>query len=458
MSARTAALTAVLPVLATGVLTATASPVSAAVATVRVGTGATAVVDSTGATWSATRGFTGGKRFAVSSATAIAGTEDDALYRTEHFGMSAFSQPVVNGTYTVTLRMAEIYWGAAGKRVFDVTAEGRAALTSVDVFAAVGKNAKYDRSFTTTVADGVLDVGFVHRTDVAKVSAISIAPGATTTATPTTSPTTTTTTTTTVAATRPGPTNTGVPAGTVLRPYHGNLTITTPGAVYDALDIHGFVTIKAPNVTIKRSRIRGGVATGNIGLVTNYTPTATGFVLEDSELAPAYPSVWLDGAKGANFTLRRVNSHGTVDNVKVHGPNVVVENSWLHDSRYFASDPNQGGKPTHNDGVQVLGGRNIRISGNTITGARNAALMVTQDYSATTDLHVTGNHLDGGACTVNLAHKKLTSMSGLVVRDNRFGRGSTYNCPFLKSSATSVTTGNNAYADNGAPVTVRVPV
>lgn len=446
--ARTAALTAVLPVLATGVLATTASPAAAA-ATVRVGTGPAQVIDGSGAIWSATRGFTGGKRFAVGSTTAIAGTTDDVLYRTEHFGMSKFSQPVVNGTYTVTLRMAEIYWGGAGKRVFDVTAEGSAALTSVDIFAAVGKNAKYDRSFTTTVKDGVLDVGFVHRRDVAKVSAISVAPSTTSTTTPTTLAATTTA--------RPGPTNTGVPAGTVLRPHYGNLTITTPGAVYDALDIHGFVTIKAPNVTIKRSRIRGGVATGNIGLVTNYTPTATGFLLEDSELAPAYPSVWLDGAKGANFTLRRVNSHGTVDNVKVHGPNVVVEQSWLHDSRYFASDPNQGGKPTHNDGVQVLGGHNIRISGNSITGARNAAIMVTQDFSATTDLHLTGNFLDGGACTVNLAHKKLTSMSGLILRDNSFGRGSTYNCPILKSSGTTVTAGNNTYVDNGAAVAIRVP-
>ena len=454
-SARTAALTAVLPVLTTGVLTATATPASAA-GTVRVGTGAAAVVDSTGASWSATRGFTGGKRFAVSSGTAIAGTSDDVLYRTEHYGMSAFSQPVASGTYTVTLRMAEIYWGASGRRIFDVTAENRPVLTGVDIFAAVGKNAAYDRSFTTTVVDGVLDIGFLHRRDLAKISAISVAP--TTTAPTTTAPTTTaaTTATTTTTTARPGPTNTGVPAGTVLRPHYGNLTITTPGATYDALDIHGFVTIKAPNVTIKRSRIRGGVATGNIGLVTNYSPTATGFVLEDSELVPAYPSVWLDGAKGANFTLRRVNSHGTVDNVKVHGPNVVVENSWLHDTRYFASDPNQGGGGTHNDGVQVLGGHNIRISNNSITGARNAAIMVTQDFSATTDLQANGNFLDGGACTVNLAHKKLTSMSGLTFRDNRFGRGSTYNCPFLKSSGTTVTTSNNVYADNGAAVAIRV--
>ncbi len=258
------------------------------------------------------------------------------------------------------------------------------------------------------------------------------------------------------AAVRPGRGTTGVPAGTVLRPYYGNLTITTPGAVYDRLDIHGFVTVKAPGARITRSIVRGGVATGNIGLVTNTTPSATGFVISDSELVPEHPSVWLDALKGSNYTALRVDAHGTVDTAKVYGDNVRIEASWLHDTRYYPSDPNQGGGPTHNDGVQVLGGRNIRILGNTITGARNAALMVTQDYSATTDLVFSGNFADDGWCSVNLNNKPLPRMGGITVTGNRFGGHDTFtNCAIIATHATALTATGNVWDATGRPVVIR---
>ena len=45
---------------------------------------------------------------------------------------------------------------------------------------------------------------------------------------------------------QPGPGNTGVPAGTALTVMNGDLTITTAGATYSGLDIHGFVKVEAP--------------------------------------------------------------------------------------------------------------------------------------------------------------------------------------------------------------------
>src|SRR5215510_6849097 len=53
----------------------------------------------------------------------------------------------------------------------------------------------------------------------------------------------------------PDATNTGVPAGTVLTPYNGNLVVNTPGAVISGLDIRGTVTINAPNVTLVNCKI-----------------------------------------------------------------------------------------------------------------------------------------------------------------------------------------------------------
>lgn len=257
----------------------------------------------------------------------------------------------------------------------------------------------------------------------------------------------------------PGPTTTGVPAGTQLRPHHGDLVITTPGARVDAVDVFGFVVVKAPDVTITRSRVRGGVATGNRGLITNTTPTATNLVVEDTTLVPDHPSVWLDGIKGANFTARRVDVSGTVDAVKVHGDKVRVLDSWLHDTRYYPSDPNQGGGPTHNDAVQVLGGTDVVIRGSSISGASNGAVQVTQDYAATRGLVIEGNWFAGGTCSVKLAHKgKVAWLDTVVVRGNRFRAGSTTitDCPLLATASTTLVHSGNVYTGTSTPIRVRI--
>ncbi|CAA9341127.1 MAG: CBM57 [uncultured Frankineae bacterium] len=436
---------------ATGTL-AGAAPAHAEGETVRLTTAGDDLRDSQGRLWSSTGGFTGGTR--SRTAAAISGTRDDVLYRHERYGMSSFSRRVANGTYRVTLKMAEIYWTDDERRSFSVAAEGKKVLRDLDLFALVGKNAAHDRTFSVAVTDGRLDLRFTAKANMPSVSALSLTRtgDATAGAAPEQSsqdpspP---------AAGGRPGPDNTGVPAGTELRRHDGDLTITTPGAVYDRLDIRGFVIVKAPDVTIRRSVIRGGVARFSRGLVTNTTSTATDLVVEDSDIYPAHPSVWLDGVKGANFTLRRVDVRGTVDNVKVHGNNVVIEDSWLHDSKHYSSDPHQGGRPSHNDGVQVLGGRNLRIRDNTITGARNAALQVTQDFSATTDLRFTGNYVDGGGCSVNLAHKRLSRMSGITVSANRFGRDTrVQGCAIVATRGTELTARDNVWDDSGKAVRV----
>jgi hypothetical protein len=256
---------------------------------------------------------------------------------------------------------------------------------------------------------------------------------------------------------RPGPANTGVPAGTALTARYGDMHVTTPGVTLDALDIHGFVFIEAPNVTIKRSIIRGGRATsGNPGLITAISANGTNFQLADSELAPAYPSVYLDGVKGGNFTLTRVDVHSTVDGVKVFGSNVTIQQSWLHDTIHYASDPNQGGGPSHNDGVQVLGGTSIRIVNNTITGATNAALQVTQGQGRVSGLAFGGNWADGGVCTVNIANIPLPSISGIDVSNNRFGRASQVsNCPIILAVHSQVSISGNVWDDTGKALGAR---
>lgn len=254
---------------------------------------------------------------------------------------------------------------------------------------------------------------------------------------------------------RPGPATTGVPDGTRLTRHDGDLVITTPGAHYDALDVRGFVVVRAPDVTITRSLVRGGRQDGNRGLVTVDDSRAKGFTIEDSTLVPDHPSVWYDGIKGSGFTARRVDISGTVDNVKVYGDDVLVEDSWLHDSSWFRSDPNQGGGATHNDGVQVLGGSRITIRGNSIDGASNGGVQVTQDHSPVRGMSFTGNWVDDGTCSVKIHHKGEGSAPQVAVRDNRFGLGqSIVGCAVLATWRTDLAASGNVWDATSLPVVV----
>ncbi|WP_277235083.1 malectin domain-containing carbohydrate-binding protein [Hymenobacter sp. YC55] len=147
-------------------------PVSAS--THRVNAGGPALTTSIGA-FTADQYFSGGN--AASSSNPIAGTTDDALYQTERWGTMTYALPVSNGTYTVKLHFAEVYWNAAGQRVFDVSAEGTKVLTAYDILKKVGQNTATTETFTVNVADGVLTLAFAKGTagvDEPKVSAIEV--------------------------------------------------------------------------------------------------------------------------------------------------------------------------------------------------------------------------------------------------------------------------------------------
>lgn len=226
-----------------------------------------------------------------------------------------------------------------------------------------------------------------------------------------------------VATTKPGPGNTGVPAGTALTVYNGDLVITKPGTVITALDIRGYVSVQADNVTIRKSIIRGGAAaTTNRALVAAWWQHKN-FVIEDSTLVAANRSLRIDGLSGSGITAQRLNIYGVVDGVKVIGNNVSVSGSWIHDTIYSTSDPNQSDGKTHDDSFQVEGGSNITISGNSAEDAHNSAVMVTQNRSATSNLHISGNWFKDGACTVNVTQTNRGPITGSSITSNRFGAG-----------------------------------
>jgi hypothetical protein len=118
-------------------------------------------------------GYVGGTT--RSTGSAISGTDRDPLYQNLREGMSAYRFTVPNGTYRVDLSFAEIQANRAGARVFNVSIEGGLVLPSLDIYAAVGKNAAYDRSFIIEVTDGVLDITFAaQRGDKPTIGAVLV--------------------------------------------------------------------------------------------------------------------------------------------------------------------------------------------------------------------------------------------------------------------------------------------
>lgn len=127
---------------------------------------------SEGISYSADMNFSGGGTY--SSNNSISGTEDDVLFQTERFGNFSYNIDLSNGEYDVVLMFAEVFWSAAGKRVFNVSIEGIEVSSNLDIWERVGKNIPYEETYRIDLSDGELNVSFTTVTDNAKISAIKI--------------------------------------------------------------------------------------------------------------------------------------------------------------------------------------------------------------------------------------------------------------------------------------------
>lgn len=250
---------------------------------------------------------------------------------------------------------------------------------------------------------------------------------------------------------KPGPDNTGVPAGTKLKVHTGNLIITQDNAVVDSMDVRGFLKIKANNVTVKNTVVRGlNNKDYNMHLVQN-TYGGKNLKIIDSTIASMYPSPYVNGIVGMDFTLKRVDMYNVVDQVSIIGDNVTIEDSWLHGNLHYVNDPNWNGNPSHDDNIQISIGKNLRFTNNVLESTKSAAVMLTQDRGQVSNAVFTKNWLNGGSCTVNISEKRFGVPQGLVFKDNIFGVDTRINhCAIIKPPTTTVTISGNTFVD-GAP-------
>jgi hypothetical protein len=137
-----------------------------------INAGGPRLVDGNGIVYEEDMFYSSGARAATSDHLLEVG--EGGPYRTERFGAFSYDIPLPDGVYQVTLKFAEIYWKEPGKRVFDVSVEGREVLVGLDLLTRVGVREPYDYSTLAVVEDGELNLVFTPRVNWAKVSAILI--------------------------------------------------------------------------------------------------------------------------------------------------------------------------------------------------------------------------------------------------------------------------------------------
>lgn len=133
----------------------------------RVNAGGTLFTDSVAQSWAADQAFATGSwgylsGSAKSSSTAVNGTTDVLLYQKYREAMTEYRFTVPNGIYQITLKFAEFGTTTVGDRVMNISIEGSAVETALDVYAQVGKAAALDKTYLATVNDGVLNIVFAR--------------------------------------------------------------------------------------------------------------------------------------------------------------------------------------------------------------------------------------------------------------------------------------------------------
>lgn len=303
---------------------------------------------------------------------------------------------------------------------------------------------------------------------------------------------------------KPDDTTTGIIAGTSLTVVNSAFT-PAANTTYQNMDFRAYMSISAANVTFKNCFFRGGdpsSLTGDKALAQCTSGSCLNAVFEDCTFAATTPSAWVNGIMGHDFTARRCNFYQVTDCIQIYNTNnsygstataddvnVVVEGSYLHDMVYWYPDLNSSHTDgTHNDGIQLQAGGNIKVFGNNIQGFRNqnfgtptggpyagnqtvSCMLIKPDVDYIDTLNITNNYIDGGAFSININNRASGPTRNLgnigIIKNNKFGhnqrqQGSSYDATYTISMPSNVvcdtgdgTSQQNVYEDDGNPIVVR---
>lgn len=120
----------------------------------------------------------GGPPAQASGPPQIEGTKDQALFLSEHWGMTGFSRKVPNGKYLAKLYFAETFNGITGpgQRVFTLDVQGK-VIEDFDIWEKAGGPRKaHIESVPVEVTDGEFRIGFTRQTENPLIKAIELLP------------------------------------------------------------------------------------------------------------------------------------------------------------------------------------------------------------------------------------------------------------------------------------------
>lgn len=231
------------------------------------------------------------------------------------------------------------------------------------------------------------------------------------------------------------------------------MTISTAGAIINARDISGPVTVNAPNVTIRNSRIRGN----DFMLVRS---NSTGLVVEQSEFinerVAGQPNC--HNAIGfGGYTVRRSEFTGCENAADMGGGNVTFVDNYVHDLDIVGPSHVFGSAGPHTDGIQVgEGAQNLVIRHNWISPqdagspqSTSAIIMYTGGGTPNSNVWIEDNFLDGSRASYALyAPRRQTH--NVYVNRNRMLKGYGYTgCVRLGVTVTEFNDNRDAITNAG---------
>ncbi|MDB5167830.1 MAG: glycosyl hydrolase [Candidatus Saccharibacteria bacterium] len=178
---------------------------------------------------------------------------------------------------------------------------------------------------------------------------------------------------------QPSPSTTGYDASTTLTAYNAETTDSftlSRGGVIENKIIYGDMKYTgSEDLLIKNSLLVGGRhKPANITAIVDLNATRKGVVtIQDSIIRARVPRDNRDGITGYKFRAYRNEVTKTVDGFGVFVvpgrastiiADVIIAGNYVHDLAYTYTGHSAHDDGTHNDGLQIQGGRNIRVTGN----------------------------------------------------------------------------------------------
>lgn len=204
-----------------------------------------------------------------------------------------------------------------------------------------------------------------------------------------------------------------------------------------------YLTVTGSNVTLNCLHIKRGLyieGDGTLTLTNSIVEGATWFIVyipnasTDRIIVADSTLRWGNGSStntdpgsGAGVIQVSKNLHGSQvlrsdlsgnpDGIQVAGDDWLISGNWIHNLARIGAYPNN----THNDGIQVYNGANIRILNNRIEldGFDGTHQNATVFFQVTTapNPQIIGNFLEGGGVVLRLEG----GATNAIIKDNVFG-------------------------------------